>query len=556
MNKTIIAFLLALTCASTYGQQITITSPNKKLSATVRLTKDGIRYQLMRENKMVIQWSKLSLTLDGNEFSSNLTFPKPKINDVWDKYDQRIGKASHVESHSTELVIALKQKDLPHTQINLVFRAFDEGIAFRYEMISRDQSDSFLLHDEHDEFRLAGNPTAKVLPLPNYTSSHEGFYTTDSFNDLPSHQLLDMPALFQLEDGTFVAITEAALLDYAGMYLMKENGVLRSKLSPLPNDSLTKVKGKFPHRSPWRVVMISRNIGDFMSSNILTTLCPASRIADESWIKRGKTTFPWWNGNVVPDTLNAPGNNFITQKYYIDFCARAGIEYHSVVEYGLHQWYTDDGVGFQPGPHADVTTPVPGLNMKEVCDYAHSKGVGVRVWVYWSALYPKLEDAFAQFEKWGLSGMMIDFMDRDDQEMVNIQTEMLEKAAKHHLHIQFHGAYKPTGLSRTYPNEFTREGTLNYEAHKWGKPLSAEHDLDIVFTRALAGSTDYHLGGFRSVPEAAYQQQYTRPLMTDTRCHMLTMYVVLENALGMVCDFPDAYEGQPGFDFLRAVPTT
>jgi alpha-glucosidase len=226
------------------------------------------------------------------------------------------------------------------------------------------------------------------------------------------------------------------------------------------------------------------------------------------------------------------------------------------VEYGLHQWYVDDGTNFQPGPHSDVTKPVPGLDMKEVCDYAKSKGVGVRVWVHWAALYPKLDTAFAIFEKWGLSGMMVDFMDRDDQQMVNIQEEMLQKAARHKLHIQFHGAYKPTGMQRTYPNEFTREGTLNYEVNKWDKIITPDHDLNIVFTRLIAGSTDYHLGGFRAVPDSLFRIQYTRPLMMGTRCHMLAMYVVLENPLGMVCDYPSAYEGQPGFEFIKEVPTT
>ena len=302
--------------------------------------------------------------------------------------------------------------------------------------------------------------------------------------------------------------------------------------------------------------MIGDRVGALLESNILTSLNEPNKIGDVSWLKPGKTTFPWWNGNVTPDTLNAPGNNFVTQQYYIDFCARNGIEYHSVVEYGLHQWYVDDGINFQPGPHADVTRPVPGLDMKEVCDYAKSKGVGVRVWVQWAALYPKLDTAFAIFEKWGLQGMMVDFMDRDDQEMVNIQTEMLEKAAKHKLHIQFHGAYKPTGLHRSYPNEFTREGTLNYEVNKWDKRVTPDHDLDIVFTRMLAGSTDYHLGGFRAVPDSLYKVQYTRPLMLGTRCHMLAMYVVLENYLQMVCDYPAAYEGQEGFDFIKKIPTT
>lgn len=366
---------------------------------------------------------------------------------------------------------------------------------------------------------------------------------------------MDMPTLFEFPDNIYVAITEAALVDYAGMYLVKENDALRSMLSPLPKQNQIKVKGSLPHRSPWRVLMIGDRVGVLIESNILTDLNEPCKIKDLSWIKPGKTTFPWWNGNVLPDTINAPGNNFVTQKYYIDFCARNGIEYHSVVEYGLHQWYMDDGISFMPGPHSDPTTPVPGLNMKEVCDYAKSKGVDVRVWVHWWALYPKLDSAFTIFEKWGLKGMMIDFMDRDDQEMVNIQNEMLEKAAAHHLHVQFHGAYKNTGLNRTYPNEFTREGTLNYEANKWSWEVDPDHDINFPFTRMLAGSTDYHLGGFRAVPDSLYVVQYTRPLMRGTRCHMLAMYVVLENYLGMVCDYPAAYEGQPGFEFLKEVPT-
>ena len=339
------------------------------------------------------------------------------------------------------------------------------------------------------------------------------------------------------------------------MYLSKENNVLVSKLSPLPGQTEIKVKAPLPHYSPWRVLMISDRIGTLLESNILTSLSEPCKLKDVSWIKPGKTTFPWWNGNVVPDTLNAPGNNFVTNQYYIDFCARNGLEYHSVVEYGLHQWYTDDGVGFQPGPHSDVTTPVPGLDMKEICDYGKEHGVGIRVWVHWAALYPKLDTAFDVFEKWGLKGMMVDFMDRDDQQMVNIQTEILQKAAQHHLHIQFHGAYKPTGENRTYPNELTREGTLNYEVNKWDKRITPDHDLNIVFTRSLAGPTDYHLGGFRAVPDSLFRVQYTRPLMLGTRCHMLAMYVVLQSSLAMVCDYPAAYQGQPGFEFIKEVPT-
>ena len=151
--------------------------------------------------------------------------------------------------------------------------------------------------------------------------------------------------------------------------------------------------------------------------------------------------------------------------------------------------------------------------------------------------------------------MMVDFLDRDDQEMVNIQLEILQKAAEHHFHIQYHGAYKPTGLSRTYPNEFTREGTLNYESDKWGDLITPDDDMNVAFTRALAGSTDYHLGGFRAVPISEYKAQEIKPFVVGTRCHMLAMYVILQSSLQMVCDDPDAYRDQPGFEFIKKIPT-
>ena len=531
-------------------------SPDKQLNCIVQAGKAGIKYQVTYKKSVLIDFSGLSVAFKDGFTLNNTTPLKPIYKDSIEEYDLLTGRSGHVKSHYKELIIPLRDKNNSERIINIIFRAFDDGIAFRYQFTKPDISDTFTITDEINEFHLTGNPKTKALILPNFTSSHEGQYTSASLNEIPSDTLMDMPALFSFPSGNYLAITEAALLDYAGMYLIKKNNILQSILSPYPSDKSIKVKGKYPHESPWRVMMISNNIGDFLETNILTALSPPQRLKDISWLKPGKTTFPWWNGNVVPDTINAPGNNFVTNKYFIDFCARNNIQYHSVVEYGLHQWYVDDGVGFQPGPHSDPTTPVPGLDMKEVCDYAHSKGVGIRVWVHWWALYPKIDAAFANFQKWGLSGMMIDFMDRDDQEMVNIQTEMLEKAAKHHLHIQFHGAYKPTGLSRTYPNEFTREGTLNYEANKWGPGLTAGHDLDIAFTRLIAGSTDYHLGGFRAVPDSLYVVQYTRPLMLGTRCHMLALYVVFENANAMVCDYPQAYEGQEGFDFIQNVPTT
>ncbi len=538
-------------------KNIRLSSPNNDITFSLKQLKGTIEYSVAFKGEKIIDNSSLGLKFNDIYFVNNLRTGKAQFKDTTEDYELFTGKTKQVHTHYKQAIIPVEETTSPYRKINLIVRAFDDGIAFRYEFIKLQNHDSLVLQDENTTFHLTGNPVVNALLLPNYTSSHEGLYTRVSLNELKPDTLMDMPALFEFPHNIFLAITEAELVDYAGMYLSKHNGVLTGMLSPLPGQTAIKVKATLPHYSPWRVLMVSNRIGAIMESNIITALNEPCKIKDLTWLKPGKTTFPWWNGNVLPDTINAPGNNFVTAQYYIDFCARNNIQYHSVVEYGLHQWYTDDGVGFSPGPHNDVTKPVPGLDMKEICDYAREKNVGIRVWVHWAALYPRLDSAFSIFEKWGLQGMMVDFMDRDDQQMVNIQTEILQKAAAHHLHIQFHGAYKPTGLNRTYPNEFTREGTLNYETNKWNdKGLSPDHDIMIPFTRGLAGSTDYHLGGFRAVPQQQFRAQYTRPLMLGTRSHMLAMYVVLENYLQMVCDYPEAYEGQPGFKFIKEIPTT
>ncbi len=553
----ILLILLVITLPSRSQKTINLLSPDGLIHFTLKTSSQSVMYKVEYKKIPVVDYSTLSLQFQDETFYTNLKIGKPSFKDTIDSYDLVVGKTKHVAAHYKEVIIPLEESKTPFRKINFIIRAFDDGIAFRYEFPEQKNWTSYTLLDENTTFNLHGDPLAHALFLPNYTSSHEGDYSSLKVSAIVPDTLMEMPAMFEFPGPVFLGITEASLVNYAGMYLSKHEGVLKSTLSPLPKQTTIKVKATLPHRSPWRVLMISDRVGALIESNILTSLNEPCKLKDVTWIKPGKTTFPWWNGNVVPDTINAPGNNFVTNQYYIDFCARNNIEYHSVVEYGLHQWYMDDGVGFQPGPHADVTTPVPGLDLKEICDYAKSKGVGIRVWVHFYALYPKLDTAFAIFEKWGLSGMMVDFMDRDDQEMVNMQIEILQKAAAHHLHIQFHGAYKPTGMNRAYPNEYTREGTRNYEVDKWdNKGLSPDHDITMPFTRGLAGSTDYHLGGFRAVTQDKFRTQYTRPLVLGTRCHMLAMYIVLENYLQMVCDYPEAYEGQKGFEFIKEIPTT
>lgn len=552
----ILVFVYSLICSTAFTQTtINLSSPDNKLQFKLRLEKESPMYEISYKNKPLINRSSLSLVFDNGSFGSELKTNKPIFRTGDETYELIVGKAKKIHSQYKEVIIPLEEQKAPSRKINLVVRAFNDGIAFRYEFPKQSNWTSFVMYDEKDEFNLFGNPKVTALPLPSYTSSHEGFYTKTDYKNLKENELIDMPALFEYPD-MYLSITEAAVRDYAGMYLMKENGVLNSKLSPSLKDPKIKVEAGLPHHSPWRVFMISDRVGALIESNILTNLNEPCKIEDTSWIKPGKTTFTWWNGNVVPDTTFMPGNNFETNKYYIDFAARNKLDYHSIYGFAETPWYTDNGFDFgNPGTAFDITKPIASLDMKAICDYAKSQGVGIHVWLNWKALYAKIDEAFTKFQEWGVSGMMVDFMDRDDQEMIRIQEEILAKAAKHHLFIQFHGSSKPSGLNRTYPNEFTREGTLNYEVYKWNNDINADHDISMPFTRLLAGATDYHLGGFRALPHSKHKAQFANPYVSSTRCHMLAMYVVLESYLGMVCDTPPAYEGQPGFEFIQQLPT-
>ena len=547
-------FLILITTCASAQKKINIASPNGQIVFSFDVSNGHPEYAVQYKKQNLAEHSKVGLSFINNDsFGDNITIGKTVISEGVDNYTLPEGKTSRV--HDTYKEASIPMQDNKKRLVVFHVRVFNNGIGFRYEFPLQKNWDNYTLTDENTTFNLMGNPTATVGFLENFTTSHEHRYNVLPLKDIKNDTLMDVPALFEFPGKIYMAITEANLIDYAGMGLIKRNGMLKSQLTPLPGQEVIKVKAMLPHHTPWRAMMISDKVGDLIASNILTNLSDPCKIKDLSWLAPGKATFHWWNGDISPDTTWEPGVDFEFNQYYIDFCARNNIQYHTIIGYRKVAWYQNDGSDYQPGPNTDILKPRPGLDIQALSDYAKSKGVRLRFWVHWEALYPKIDSAFALFEKWGIEGMMVDFLNRDDQEMVKIQQEILEKAAAHHLEIEFHGAYKPTGLSRTYPNESTREGTLNYENDKWGNLITPQDDINVVFTRLLAGPTDYHLGGFRAMPESNFKVQTLRPHVLGTRCHMLAMYVVLENHMSMVCDYPEAYEGQPGFDFIKEVPT-
>ena len=477
-------------------------------------------------------------------------------------YAIAVGKASSARDHHREMVVALEEVDAPHRRLDAVFRAFDDGVAFRCVLPEQAALTDFTLTGERTALRFPGRPAVWALALKDYTTPYEAYYRRSAGVPDDPQALTGLPMLMnfpRMSGGTWLAVTEAGLTDYAGMYLAAGDapGAMVSKLSPLPGrDDGAKVVGRTPFATPWRVLMVADGPGRLIESDIVFHLNAPSAIDDPSWIRPGKTTFPWWNHYVLEGVDYEPGVNTATMRHYIDFCAEHGIPYHSLDGLDV-AWY---GGPIQPDGPTDVTTAAPSIDMPELLRHAKEKGVRLRLWMHWKALAPQLDEAFATYERWGIEGVMIDFMDRDDQEMVSWYHEVARKAADHHLTVTWHGAYKPTGMERTWPNVLSYEAVLNQEYNKWRGPgnlgTPPEHNVNAALIRMLAGPLDYHQGGMRNVLPKDYEFRDVAPPVQGTRGHQLAMYVVYRNHLPMLADFPSAYRGQPGLDFLVEVPCT
>jgi alpha-glucosidase len=302
------------------------------------------------------------------------------------------------------------------------------------------------------------------------------------------------------------------------------------------------VVGKTPKATPWRILLIHSQPGGLIENNhLVLSLSTPSVLTDTSWIVPGKSAWNWWSGTVAHSIDFTPGMNTPTMKHYIDFAGDHHLEYLLI-----------DG-GWSP--FNDITKTIPEIDMPEIMAHAKRRGVKIILWAFWPSVLKQADAAFSLYEKWGVAGVKIDFMDRDDQEMMNSYEEMMQKAAKYHLIVDFHGTHKPTGLRRTYPNLLNREAVLGMEFSRVTKRDDPVHQVTLPFTRMLAGPMDYTPGCFHNATREEFKPRVIEPMCQGTRAHQLAMYVVYEQPLAMVSDFPEALARQPGMEFIEKVPT-
>ncbi len=559
-KTTFFLILIFFSGRSIFAESKSLVSPDRNVSINVSIG-EKIAYSVQYKGKTILTDSEFGLQFGQAPYlGTQMEVVREDEKTIDETWKPVIGQYDEVRNHANELALTLKEKRFPGREISLIFRAYDDGVALRYEIpesfqnfIPNYQAGATLpLVEENSSFRFAEDHTKWAANYRGYVSHQEGEYNKMTLSDISTSDVIGLPLLIEIDPHLYAAITEADLTDWAGMYLGKypnrnhEKGInIGTRLSPLPGSN-TVVNIKPGSLSPWRVIMIGEEPGDLIESQILWNLNDPCAIDDPSWIKPGISAWDhWWSGEVKMDTE--------TILEYIDLAAEMGWEY-MLIDWNWYGPPFEEEVGGKANPDVDITTVAPEVDMPKILEYARSKNVDLLLWLLWEHAAKQMDEAFALYEDWGVKGVKIDFMQRDDQEMVQWYHKVVKKAAEHHLTVDFHGAYKPTGWTRTYPNLLTREGVLGNEYSKWSSRITPEHTTTLPFTRMITGQMDFTPGAFLNRSMGQFRTGAPAQAM-GTRCNQLAMFVIYYSPLTVACDHPDNYKDQPGVEFLKEVPT-
>lgn len=547
--KKFFLLLVLLTYASafSFSKEYKLSSPDGKITVTVNAG-TSLTWSVSYEGREVLASVEPAL------FIGESRIPAP---------DESIRKATYGKSAQVlKPVVAHKKSSISDNYNYLLItfrsgfaiqlRAYNDGVAYRFESSLKNE---LTVKDESSVIQFPAGSSAWYPLEESFMSHNERIFIPGMLDTINSKHLASLPALFKA-NGVNVLLTESDIYDYPGMWIRGGgSGKITATWPKYPANELlkgdrnlfvTSVKDyiavtRGPRTFPWRVFVIAEKDGGLVESDLVYKLARPSVITDTEWIKPGQVAWDWWNANNIYGVDFRAGINNDTYKYYIDFASANGIEY-IILDEG---WYKS----------GTVLESIPSINVPELCRYAESRNVGVILWVVWKTFWDQIDEAVALYQKWGVKGVKVDFMQRDDQKVVNFYHEAARKAAEHHLLIDFHGSYKPDGFGRTYPNALTREGVRGMENSKWERTISPEHDVTLPFTRMVAGPMDYTPGAMRNMDRQNFNPQFTRPASQGTRVHQMALYVVFESPLQMLSDSPSNYKKeQECTDFLVKIP--
>ncbi len=549
--KRLLAVICLLVVANvTMAKEYELSSPNGRISLKVNVD-ENCTYSVSLGDQQIIIASPIALELDNGE--------------VWGK-DARVRKAK-VTSHSQELTPVVQRKyakiqddynqlTLSFKGYSLEFRAYDEGAAYRWVSALKGE---YKVKSEQASFVFPADHTTWFPEEESLFSHQEREYLKVNLSEVGSDRFCSTGMLVDCGNGVKTYISESDLMDYPGMFLQGDDQnqnalvgkfagvVLEEKQLNDRNVKPTKYADYIaecngPRNFPWRALLITENDEALVQSELIYKLAPELKIQNTDWIRPGKVAWDWWNANNIYGVDFESGVNNDTYKYYIDFASKNKLEY-VILDEG---WYHLENI-------MDV---VDEIDIQELVDYGKERNVGVILWVVWKALDDQLEKALDQFEAWGVKGIKIDFMQRDDQWMVNFYEKIARECAERELLVDYHGAYKPAGLERAYPNVITYEGVKGMENAKWSSLPDPEHNITLPFTRMVAGAMDYTPGAMINTTKKNFREVFTQPMSSGTRCHQLAMYVVFESPLQMLCDNPSNYYKEPEcMEFLSVVPS-
>ncbi len=525
-----------------------INSPDGKIVVTVNAGTD-ITWSAAYQGKEIITSLKAGMIQStGKTFGENETVRKA----VYGKTDQVLEpvvphKHSKIEDKCNTLLVTFR------SGFAINFRVYNDGIAYRFETALKGE---VIIKNEISELSLPAGSGSWYPLEESFMSHNERQYIYSSVDTLKDKHLASLPALFTVGNINLL-LTEADIQDYPGMWLRGTGaGGLKGVFPAYPeterlqgdrNLFITKTKDYIAQTAgtrtfPWRAFVIAENDAKLIESEMVYKLGAPNKLENTGWIRPGQVAWDWWNANNIYGVDFSSGINTETYKYYIDFAAKNGIEY-IIIDDG---WY----------PLGEtVLKSIPEIDVPELCRYAQSKNVGVILWVVWNLFWDEIDEAVALYEKWGAKGVKVDFMQRDDQKVVNFYHEAARKTFEHHLLIDFHGSYKPDGIIRTWPNAVTREGVMGMENNKWSKNITPDHELTLPFTRMVAGPMDFTPGAMINMEKANFTPIFTRPSSQGTRVHQMALYVLYESPLQMLSDSPSNYmKEQECTDFIVNIP--
>jgi alpha-glucosidase len=525
-----------------------LVSPNGGIEVRVRAA-ERLRFDVLLAGRPLLVDSSLSLRVLGTTLGH-----APRVRSARTSRVDRVveppvrQKAAALPERYTELRLELEGG------YAVSFRAFDEGVAYRFETALPDVE--MRVDAEQAELRFAGDWSVHLHQEESFFSHNERHYVRRALKELDKATLASTPAVVDA-DGVKIAIADSDVEDYPGLWLRGTGGPgLDAAFPPYPleeklerdrdlkvvraADYIALTRGTRSY--PWRFLGIAERDADLVTNAIVYLLQAPSRIADTSWIRPGKVAWDWWNANNLHGVDFKAGVNTRTYQHYVDFASRHGIEY-VILDEG---WYR----------LGDLLAPVPEVDVPQLVAYAKQRNVGIIPWVVWKTLDDQLLPAMDEFERWGVKGLKVDFMQRDDQKLMAFYHRVCAEAARRKLLLDFHGAIRPAQLTRTWPNLLSTGGVLGLEQFKWSDKSHPEHNVTLPFTRMFVGPFDYTPGAMRNASRRSFAPIFEQPMSLGTRAQQLAMYVVFESPLQMLADSPSSYEREAeAMEFLGPVPT-